>query len=120
MANAGHEPPLFIPADGTPPGLVLGSGALLGAFADLGVPSIEAWMAPGDMVLFYTDGVTDARAPDGARFDEVGLLAAIERARGGTPQDLIDEITTALDRFVAGGEPADDITMVALGRSPGR
>ena len=119
MANAGHEPPLFIPADGSPPGLILGSGTLLGAFPTLDVPPIEAWMAPGDTVLFYTDGVTDARAQDGSRFDEGGLLQAVERARGGSPQDVIDEITAALDRFVAGGEPADDITMVALGRRPG-
>jgi sigma-B regulation protein RsbU (phosphoserine phosphatase) len=120
MANAGHEPPLFIPADGSPPGLVLGSGPLLGAFATLRLPSIEATMLPGDTILFYTDGVTDARAQDGTRFDESGLLAAVERARGGTPQDLVTEITSAVDRFVAGADPADDITMVALTRLPRR
>lgn len=119
MANAGHEPPLFIPADGSPPALLLGSGPLMGAFPTLHLPAIEATMAPGDTILFYTDGVTDARAADGTRFDETGLLAAVERARGGTPHDLVTEITTAVDRFVGGAEPADDITMVALGRSRG-
>jgi sigma-B regulation protein RsbU (phosphoserine phosphatase) len=116
LANAGHEPPLFIPADGSAPGLILGSGPLLGAFPELGLPCIEAWMAPGDVCLFYTDGVTDAQARDGTRFDERGLLAAVARGRGGTAQDVIDAIVGDLEAFTAGGEPADDITMVALGR----
>jgi sigma-B regulation protein RsbU (phosphoserine phosphatase) len=73
-------------------------------------------MVPGDVVLFYTDGVTDAQAADGARFDEAGLFAAVERARGGTASDVIDAIVADLDAFTAGAEPADDITMVALGR----
>ena len=54
------------------------------------------------------------------RFDEAGLFAAVERARGGTAQDVVDEITASLDRFAEPGEPADDITMVALGRRRGR
>jgi sigma-B regulation protein RsbU (phosphoserine phosphatase) len=116
LANAGHEPPLFIPADGSPPALVLGSGPLLGAFAELGLPCIEAWLAPGDICLFYTDGVTDAQARDGTRFEESGLLAAVARSRGGTAQDVIDAIVADLETFTAGAQPADDITMVALGR----
>jgi hypothetical protein len=118
LANAGHEPPLFIPADGSPLGLVLGSGPLLGAFPQLGLPCIEAWMAPGDVCLFYTDGVTDARAASGERFDERGLFAAIERVRGGSAQVIMDAIVADLEAFTAGAEPADDITMVALGRRP--
>ena len=118
LANAGHEPPLFVPGDGSPLGLVLGSGALLGAFEGLELPCIEAWMAPGDVCLFYTDGVTDARSADGTRFDERGLFAAVERARGvgGSAQAVIDAIVADLDAFTVGAEPADDITMVALGR----
>jgi len=120
LANAGHEPPLHIPADGGPASLVLGSGTLLGAFPDIDVPPVEWWLGPGDTALFYTDGVTDAQSPSGERFDEGGLLAAVERARGGSARDLIDGISGALERFVAGAEPADDITMVALRRSPDR
>lgn len=116
MANAGHEPPLFIPGDGSAPALVLGSGPLLGAFAVLDVPEVEASMAPGDMVLFYTDGVTDARSPSGERFDDARLLEAVERARGGTAHDVVREICETVARFSMAGEPADDITIVAIGR----
>ncbi len=119
IANAGHEPPLFVPADGAPLGLVLGSGPLLGAFGTLGLPCIEAWLAPGDVCLFYTDGVTDARSTTGERFDERGLFAAVERARGGSAHDVMAAIVADLEAFTAGADPADDITMVALGRQRG-
>ncbi len=116
MANAGHEPPLFIPGDGSEPALLLGSGPLLGAFRVLDVPEVEAFMAPGDMVLFYTDGVTDSRSPSGERFDDARLLEAVERARGGTAHDVVREICEAVSRLSMAGEPADDITIVAIGR----
>lgn len=116
LANAGHEPPLFIPGDGSPPGLILGSGPLVGAFPTLDLPEVEALMAPGDVVLLYTDGVTDARSPAGERFDETGLLAAIERARGGTAHDIVREVCDSVDAFAHGAEPADDITIVGIGR----
>lgn len=116
LANAGHEPPLFIPGDGSPPGLVLGSGPLVGAFPRLALPEVEAYLAPGDVVLLYTDGVTDARSPTGERFDETGLLAAVERARGGTAHDIVREVGDSVEAFAHGAEPADDITIVGIGR----
>jgi sigma-B regulation protein RsbU (phosphoserine phosphatase) len=119
FANAGHEPPLFVPGDGGPISLLLGSGPLIGAFDRLELPELEATMRPGDAVLLYTDGVTDARNRDGERFDEAGLFAAIERARGGSAHDLVTEVGDAVSRFAAGAEPADDITMVAMGRRRG-
>ena len=70
------------------------------------------------MCLFYTDGVTDARSASGDRFDERGLFAAIDRVRGGSAQAVIDAIVSDLERFTVGAEPADDVTMVALGRQP--
>lgn len=119
LANAGHEPPLFIPGDGSPPGLILGSGPLIGAFSVLEVPPVEAYLAPGDVVLLYTDGVTDARSPAGERFDEAGLLAAVGRARGGSAHDIVREVCDSVEAFAHGAEPADDITIVAIGRRRG-
>ena len=76
-------------------------------------------MQPGDVILLYTDGVTDARSRDGGRFDEEGLFAAVERSRGGSAHDLVSEVGDSVSRFAAGAEPADDITMVAIGRRRG-
>lgn len=120
LANAGHEPPLFIPGDGSPPALILGSGTLVGAFGTLDIPTVEAYLAPGDVVLLYTDGVTDARRATGERFDETGLLAAVERARGGTAHDIVREVCDSVAAFAEGAEPADDITIVGIGRQGAR
>ncbi|MEO5884345.1 MAG: PP2C family protein-serine/threonine phosphatase, partial [Candidatus Limnocylindrales bacterium] len=118
FANAGHEPPLFIPGDGSAVGLLLGSGPLLGAFAHLGVPELEASMAPGDVVLFYTDGVTDARSASGERFEEWRLFEAVESVRPGSARDVVNAVSGAVGRFQGSVEAADDITIVAVGRQP--
>ncbi len=96
--------------------LAAGAGPLLGAFERLDVPEITVDLVPGDLVLLYTDGVTDARSADGSRFDDARLLSTIEEARGGTAQDVVDAISAAVDAFQGPVEPADDITIVAVGR----
>lgn len=116
FANAGHEPPIFVPGDGGPPSLVLGSGPLVGAFADLDLPEIAVGLRPGDTILLYTDGVTDARSPAGERFEEERLFAAIETARDGTAADLVGAIAGAVAAFAGVTDPADDITIVAIRR----
>ena len=107
-----------MPARGGPASLVLGSGPLLGAFADLALPECSVDLEPGDMLILYTDGVTDARSPSGERFEEGRLFAAIESARGGSAQDVVRSIADAVGFFAARTEPADDITVVAVRRLP--
>jgi hypothetical protein len=122
LANAGHEPPLVIPGDGSPVLPIDVEGPLLGAFGSLGLFEAEVELGGGDVVLFYTDGVTDARSATGERFEEGRLLAAIEAARGGpdaahgTATGIVESIRGAVTDFQAGMAPADDITIVAIGR----
>lgn len=116
LANAGHEPPLLIRRDGSPIEPIEGSGPLLGAFRSLDLPESVVDLAAGDMVLLYTDGVTDARSANGARFEDERLLESIEAARNGSAFDVVDSIRGAVDRFQAGMVPADDITLVVVGR----
>ena len=116
LAIAGHEPPLLIPADGGPVRAVGEPGVFLGAFASLGVRDAEVQLRPGDVLLFYTDGVTDARSPARTRFGDARLMAAIEAARGGSAHDVIAAIRTEVEAFQGTEESADDLTMVAIGR----
>lgn len=118
VANAGHEPPLVARADGSPIECLPQAGPLIGAFPTLDIPEVATDLAPGDVVLFYTDGVTDARDPTGERFEENRLFAAVESARGGTAQDVVDAVAAAVDRFQGATEPADDVTIVAIRRAP--
>lgn len=118
FANAGHEPPILVPGDGAPATLVLGSGPLIGAFADLVLPECAVDLRPGDMLVLYTDGVTDARSSSGERFEEGRLFEAIAASRDGSAQDVVQAIASAVAAFAGGAEPADDITIVAIRRSP--
>jgi sigma-B regulation protein RsbU (phosphoserine phosphatase) len=118
VANAGHEPPLFARADGSAVTCLTGSGPLMGAFPRLELPEVSADLAPGDLVLFYTDGVTDARSPDGDRFEEWRLVDLVDALRGRTASEVVAEVADAVCRFQAPSPPADDITIVALRRLP--
>jgi sigma-B regulation protein RsbU (phosphoserine phosphatase) len=117
IANGGHEPPLFVPAGDGPVRWLEGSGPLLGAFGRLDLGECGVSLAAGDLVLLYTDGVTDARAANGERFGDDRLLAVVERERRGSARDVVDALAAAIRDF-AGVEPAaDDVTIVAIRRT---
>jgi len=117
LANAGHEPPLVVPGDRSRPVRWLtGSGPLLGAFPTLGLGPCELQMAPGDLVLLYTDGVTDTRGPSGDRFGDERLMAVVESARDGSAQEVLDAVVAATHEFQGDQPAADDVAMVALKR----
>jgi len=116
LANAGHEPPLLIRRDGSPIEAIEGSGPLLGAFRSLDLVETVTDLLPGDIAVLYTDGVTDARSVTGERFEDARLHVAIEAARGGSAHDVVASIRDAVNEFQAGTLPADDVTVVAIGR----
>jgi sigma-B regulation protein RsbU (phosphoserine phosphatase) len=116
LANAGHEPPLIAPGDGGEVRWLEGSGRLLGAFGDLELGECRADLAPGDTVILYTDGVTDARASSGERFGEERLLEVIDRCRGDSARQTVESIAAATRAFQGEAPAADDVTIVALRR----
>jgi sigma-B regulation protein RsbU (phosphoserine phosphatase) len=119
IANAGHEPPLFVPADGGPIVTVEGGGRMLGMSSPLDLPETEIELAPGDRLVLYTDGVTDAMTSTGARFGKDRMIATIEEARGGTAHDIVRALSGAVSGFCEGVVPVDDVTIVAVGRQRG-
>ena len=118
IANAGHEPPLLVRADGSPVGCLLEAGPLVGAFGRLDIPEMTVDLAPGDLALLYTDGVTDARSPAGERFDEWRLFEAVEATRGQPASEVVGAIARAVNAFQGREDVADDITIVAVRRLP--
>jgi serine phosphatase RsbU (regulator of sigma subunit) len=117
LANAGHEPPLIVPANGEPIRWLTGSGPLLGAFATLDLDERTEGLEPGDLALLYTDGVTDCRAASGERFGDDRLLEVVEGARAGTAREVVESITNAIAAFQGEMPAADDVTIVAIRRN---
>ena len=117
LANAGHEPPLIVRADGrTDPG-DRGGGPLVGAFSPLDVPETTIELAPGDRAApVHRRGDRLPQAPSRERFGEPRLLETIEAARGGSAQELVARASATRSAFRATSRPVDDITIVAIGR----
>jgi sigma-B regulation protein RsbU (phosphoserine phosphatase) len=129
-ANAGHDAPLLIGAGGRSCRELDAPGVILGAFHDIGLESREVQLEPGDTVVLFTDGVTEARDPLGQLFGDERLVAAAtagvaaSAARGdghavGGAQAVVEAIVGAVGEFTAGAEQADDLTIVVVQREGG-
>jgi sigma-B regulation protein RsbU (phosphoserine phosphatase) len=74
-------------------------------------------MGPGDTLYAYTDGVTEARDPDGRFYTEARLLSALE-APAPSAAAVLSGVIADLHEHVKGAEPHDDVTMLAVRRAP--
>ena len=112
-ANCGHLPPLLLHAGGSVTRLEATS-TVLGLFEAWSCSVVETFLAPGDCLVLYTDGVTEAARADGEEFGEERLIKAV-RAHLSLPAlpvaDLLAAIVGAVQEF-SGPEQADDITLV--------
>lgn len=68
----------------------------------------------GDILVVYSDGVTDAESPDGEQFGEERLLAALGGFTGESPEEIRDGLLGAVRTFVADHPPFDDVTVMAV------
>jgi sigma-B regulation protein RsbU (phosphoserine phosphatase) len=75
-----------------------------------------AVLAPGDVLLLYTDGVTDTVNPQRTRFGAQRLLEVAQEPPGRSAHEIRAAILAALDRFAGDAPQLDDVTLVVLGR----
>ncbi|MDR3255808.1 MAG: SpoIIE family protein phosphatase [Synergistaceae bacterium] len=116
-ASAGHNPPLLARGEGEVDFLPRGQSLVLAAMEGTSYESRETRLEPGDCILLYTDGVTEAFNREGTAFSERRLLNAASLSHGaGGPRRIIELVSDELDKFVEGTEQSDDITMIALTR----
>jgi sigma-B regulation protein RsbU (phosphoserine phosphatase) len=116
-SNAAHCPPLVVRSDGEMEKLAA-SGMAVGMldFASYAVNRYQ--LLPGDKVLFYSDGVTEARDSQGGFFGEKRLReVARGHARAGC-RELHDAIRTAVRVFSEGRPPDDDVTVLVIEYHP--
>jgi serine phosphatase RsbU (regulator of sigma subunit) len=113
--NAGHNPPLIVHAAGTVEQLASG-GLPLGIKADADYREGRTTMQMGDVLVIYSDGVTEAASPSGEEFGPTRLYEVVSRNVEASAAGIRDRIESALTKFSQGTQAADDITLVIVKR----
>jgi sigma-B regulation protein RsbU (phosphoserine phosphatase) len=112
MYNAGHLAPILIKNGDAV--AVESSGLPLGMFCDSDFTSSTVKLEPGETILLYSDGVTEACDRDGNEFTITRLLASVKEAFKHGPTQLVQQSLTAVEDFCAGAAKTDDLTILAL------
>lgn len=120
FANAGHEMPLLASPNGAEPRWVEGGGPLVGLFDHLGLTAERLEIRPGERLVLFTDGITDAASPSGERFGQDRLRRVIgESCLTGGAVDTCRAVIQGVLAFQADAHPADDLALLVLRRLPG-
>lgn len=114
--NAGHPPGLLRRHDGSVEPL-MPTGRILGVLPDPShVAGPEIQFASGEMLLLYTDGVTEACAPDGEMFGDDRLVAWLAESAAEGPAELLDALREKVRTWTGEDATTDDLTLVAIQR----
>ena len=114
--NAGHNPPLIVHSAGTVEQLASG-GLPLGIKPDADYREGRTQLQPGDVLVIYSDGVTEAVSPSGEEFGATRLYEVVSRNIDASAAGIRDRIESSLTKFSQGTSAADDITLVIVKRT---
>jgi sigma-B regulation protein RsbU (phosphoserine phosphatase) len=115
--NAGHCPPILLRSaakHGAVERLDQAGGTVVGLLPECAYEQAEVSLAPGDLLVIYTDGFSEAMSPDLSEWGEQRLIQAIATCNGLRARDSITRIIEAADAFAAGAPQSDDMTLVIL------
>ena len=113
--NAGHNPPLIVHNAGTVEQLASG-GLPLGIKRDAEYREGRTQLQNGDVLVIYSDGVTEAQSPSGEEFGSTRLYEVVSRNIEASAAGIRDRIESSLTKFAQGTSAADDITLVIVKR----
>jgi sigma-B regulation protein RsbU (phosphoserine phosphatase) len=116
FANAGHNDPFLFSLSQQRPRALKTGGIMLGLFSTFPFQEETIALQPGDLLLIYSDGVTEARNVLDEDFGEERLIGLVQKNLGKTAQSLIDEIIQAVQAFAGQTPQHDDITLMAIRR----
>jgi sigma-B regulation protein RsbU (phosphoserine phosphatase) len=115
-ANAGHNPPI-VRRRNREMELLTRTGPLLGVFDEARIVEATVALGPGEMLVAYTDGVTEACSPQGEMYGLARLMSAVAASPDGA-EAMLERIRADLAAFTAGEPQTDDITLLVLARLP--
>ena len=111
-SNAGHNAPLLVTATEV---LRLETGGMvLGMFEHATFEEEAVTLAPGDVVVAFSDGVSEAMNEADEEYTDERLIAAVHANRGSSPEALLDALLADVHRFCGDASPNDDVTMVVV------
>ncbi|GAB4529686.1 MAG: hypothetical protein OHK0046_49730 [Anaerolineae bacterium] len=112
--NAGHNPPLlYRQATGTVEFLPRG-GRAVGWFPNNPVEEVHVQLEPGDVILYYTDGLTEAENPQQQPYGEERLIASLIHHASRPAHEILDAVVGDVSVFADGQPPFDDITVMIV------
>lgn len=117
-ANGGHSRPLWLRAASGEVNELAARGIVLGAFQDIDLEEREIEVAPGDVLVFFTDGVTEAFDATGRLFGEERLQAVVAAQPDADASQILKAIIAAVEDFSQDTPPADDFTLFVVKRQP--
>ena len=112
--NAGHNPPLLYRKASHSFDYLPTGGRALGWFPDNPVEEVQLQLEPGDFIIYYTDGLTEAENPRGDYYGEERLAAASLEVADRSAQEIRDYILRDVDTFCEDNPPFDDLTMMVV------
>lgn len=113
-ASGGHLSPMLVRPGGEPRSIVASEGTLVGVQPGLAFPATDVQLAPDDLLVAFTDGVTEAMSPDGALFGEGRLRALLGGLGNISAAAAVNAVLTGVRAFAESAEQADDIAILAL------
>ena len=113
-ANAGHPPPLLLRESATKCTRLDADGLLLGIEKDVAFADMRVTLETGDIVVFYTDGITETENTAGEMFGIERLGQALTAHRRENPETVVSNILATLEHFGGGREHEDDLTLVVM------
>jgi len=110
--NAGHNPPMVFGKDGIQ--RLEKGGLILGLFEHATFEEGTATLDPGDLLVAFSDGVTEALSTEGEEYGEQRLLDCVQANREKSVAELLDSIFASVREFTAGAVQSDDVTALVL------
>ncbi len=116
-ASAGHNPPLLARANQSEIEELPSKGIALSVLPEIQLQEYRVTLHPGDLLVAYTDGVTEAMQPDYTEWGMERLKVSVASCHHQPPQKVLNTILENIDSFVGGAPQSDDITLWLLKHS---
>lgn len=114
--NCGHNPPLLLRGEAATVQPLRACGPPLGVIENTHYLPQSVMLGPGDMLLLYTDGVTEAENPEAVQFGTDRFQAAVLQTRGQSAHSIVEHVVSEVSKFASGTTQSDDVTCIAVVR----